>query len=256
MADNLKKCIGPDNDVPELCVSCTARHHGICGALEPEELRTLNRISTQKTIKAGTTIVADEQEYPFFASILDGVVKLSKSLRDGRQQIVGLQFAPDFLGRPFLAESKLTVESATDLTLCTTPRKKFEDLLASSSGLQQRLLKQVLFELDESREWLVSLGQKSASERVAAFLYMIARYASTAGSGNEQNNGPVRFILPLSRSGMGDFLGLTIETVSRQISKFRARGVISVTRSRQIEVHSIDELKLIAGNDLSPVPTR
>ena len=252
MADDLNSCIDPNEDIPELCKPCTARHHGICGALKPDELRILNKISTQKKIRAGTTIVADEQEYPFFASILEGVVKLSKSLQDGRQQIVGLQFAPDFLGRPFEAESKLTVEAANDLVLCTSPRKKFEDLLANSIGLQQRLLKQVLLELDESRDWLVSLGQKSANERVAAFLYMIARYSNPVLlSKDGADKTPIRFVLPLSRSDMGDFLGLTIETVSRQISKLRARGIISVVRSRHIEVHDIDRLASAAENEAS-----
>ncbi|MGR3522002.1 MAG: cyclic nucleotide-binding domain-containing protein, partial [Paracoccus sp. (in: a-proteobacteria)] len=88
-------------DVPVLCRACEARHRGICGALDAPELLRLGRTSSRHEYGAGTTLVAAGERPEHCSNILSGVVKLSKLLPDGRQQVVELQFAPDFLGRPF-----------------------------------------------------------------------------------------------------------------------------------------------------------
>lgn len=232
MTDHNKGSNNDHNSFPDLCQECTARHKGICGALKPVELAKLNEISRQKSFESGLTLVADEEEFPYFASVLSGVVKLSKTLPDGRQQIVGLQFSPDFMGRPFQPKSRLSVETATPVKLCTIPRKGFEKMLLDFPELQQRLFRQTLVELDESREWQVALGRKTASERVASFLHMIARHIAVS----PEENSLVSFDLPLTRADMADFLGLTIETVSRQLSGLKNSGVITISRTRHVEV--------------------
>ena len=78
------------------CHHCAIRHHAVCGALSEEELVELNKIAHQKSYKAGDLIVSDTEEVDFFGNIISGVVKLSKTMDDGRQQIVGLLFSPDF----------------------------------------------------------------------------------------------------------------------------------------------------------------
>ena len=232
-----------NGDIPELCRECTARHNGICGALTVAELIEFNRLSVQREFDAGQTLMADAEDFPFFATVLNGVVKLSKTLADGRQQIVGLQFAPDFLGRPFHRQSNLSVEAASDVKLCTMARSCFETMMEKMPGLQQRLFRQVLLELDESRQWLVTLGRKTARERVASFLYMIARHAShKTGMDLDQAN-EVSFDLPLTRTDMADFLGLTIETVSRQLTKLKREGLISIFHNRHITVPDLEKLK-------------
>jgi len=232
-------CVDVQNAIPELCKECTARHKGICGALTPDELVELNKISRQKSFKDGQTLVAEEEEFPFFASVLEGVVKLSKTLPDGRQQIVGLQFAPDFMGRPFQTESHLSVETASKVKLCTVPRSGFEKMLASIPQLQQRLFRQTLIELDESREWLVALGRKTASERVASFLYMIAKHIPCT----QEEKNTISFDLPLTRADMADFLGLTIETVSRQLSKLKNQKIVSISHNRHIVIYDMKSLQ-------------
>jgi hypothetical protein len=94
--------------IPVLCVSCEARHRGICGALSPEQLVTLAKTSTKHKAEAGAELVGEAESIDHYSNVLSGVVKLTKTLPDGRQQIVGLQFAPDFLGRPFKPESVVT----------------------------------------------------------------------------------------------------------------------------------------------------
>ena len=88
-----------NSEVPVLCQACEARHKGICGVLKPDELLYLSQHSVRKSIETGTELVSDDQDIASYSNILSGVVKLTKMLPDGRQQIVGLQFAPDFLGR-------------------------------------------------------------------------------------------------------------------------------------------------------------
>ncbi len=244
MTDSENDSIQPSAEIPELCQECTARHRGICGALRPDELTHLNKISKQKTFAEGLTLMADQQEAPFFANVLEGVVKLSKTLPDGRQQIVGLQFAPDFVGRPFQSESHLFVETASKVKLCTIPRKGFEQMLGDIPSLQERLFQQTLVELDESRQWLVALGRKTASERVAGFLHMIALHMpNNKESPSQGDKNTTSFDLPLTRSDMADFMGLTIETVSRQLSKLKKRNIVSISHNRRIVIHDMELLE-------------
>lgn len=228
--------------IPVLCASCEARHRGVCGALQPEQLVTLAKKSFKERIEPGAEVVGDAQTVTNYSNILSGVAKLSKSLADGRQQIVGLQFAPDFLGRPFGEESTLNVEAATELTLCTFPKSTLERLMEESPALEKRLLRQALRELDEARQWMLTLGRKTAAEKVASFLLLIARNLDP----NRADQRSASFDLPLSRSDIADYLGLTIETVSRQLTKLAADGVVRV-RNRRIEVPSLARLSAVAG---------
>lgn len=231
--------------IPVLCASCEARHRGICGALTPEQLVTLARASSKHKAGEGAELIGDAESIDHYSNVLSGVVKLTKTLSDGRQQIVGLQFAPDFLGRPFLAESVITAEAATDVQLCSFPRRAVERMMEQQPELEHRLLRQTLKELDQAREWMVTLGRKTAAEKVASFLLMIARNIDPAA-------GPARrgaaFDLPLSRAEIADFLGLTIETVSRQLTRLRGDGVIRIERNRHVIVDDVGRLAVRAGD--------
>ncbi len=128
-----------------------------------------------------------------------GVVKLCKVMPDGRQQIVGLQFAPDFVGRPFVRESTLSAEAATDAEICVFPRNLLDRIILETPELQRSLHDQALKELDGAREWMLTLGRRTAEEKVASLLHLIATHAEpeTATS--------TAFDLPLSRAEIADF---------------------------------------------------
>lgn len=219
--------------IPVLCASCEARHRGICGALTPDQLVTLSKTTTKRKAPAGEELVGDAESIESYANVLSGVVKLTKMLSDGRQQIVGLQFAPDFLGRPFKVESTLTAEAATEVELCAFPRKAIERMMGEQPDLEHKLLQQTLKELDQARDWMVTLGRKTASEKVASFLLMIARNIDPSAAPTRRG---VSFDLPLSRGEIADFLGLTIETVSRQFTRLRADGVIGIEHNRHVVI--------------------
>jgi len=226
-------------------VSCDARHKGICGALDQEQLVALAKTSHKQYAESGTELLGDAERINTYAVVLSGVVKLAKSLSDGRQQIVSLQFAPDFLGRPFKSESALSAEAATDVSLCTFPKAALERLMQASPELERRLYRQALDELDQAREWIVTLGRKSAGEKIASFLLMIARNIDPNA---DPDSDAANFELPLTRADIADFLGLTIETVSRQLTRLRTDKVISIENNRNVVVPSLARLEARAGN--------
>jgi len=234
-----------NSDIPVLCQACEARHRGVCGALEPAQLVALAKSSSKRKVCAGAELIGDSEEVVGYSNVLSGVVKLSKTLADGRQQIVGLQFAPDFLGRPFKAESAINAEAATEVSLCSFPKPTMDRMIAESPGLEHRLLKQTLKELDEARDWMVTLGRKTASERVASFLLLIARNIDPTADPNRRR---ASFTLPLTRADIADFLGLTIETVSRQMTKLRSDGIIEIENNREVTVADMARLGGRAGS--------
>lgn len=228
---------------------CAIRHRAVCGALSDEEIAALNAISKRRVFKSGETILNADDDVDFFANIVGGAVKLTKMLGDGRQQIVGLQFAPDFLGRAYKERSPYFAEAATDVELCVFPRKGFERLLGDKPELEMRLFQDTLNELDAARDWMLLLGRKTASEKVASFIEMIARRTPMVGCEHSGGQQEVRFHLPLSRSEIADYLGLTIETVSRQISKLKTSGILRLHASREFSVTDMDGLREAANMD-------
>ena len=227
-----------NSNVPVLCQACEARHRGVCGALSTSQLQFLSTHTVRKEVEPGTELIADAETVSNYSNILAGVVKMTKILADGRQQIVGLQFAPDFLGRPFQESSKINAEAATSVQICSFPSGVIESMIKESPELEHRLLQQKLEELDEARSWMVTLGRKTAAEKVASFLYLIATHVDPTVEDAES----AEFDLPLTRADIADFLGLTIETVSRQITKLRKAGVIEVENNRHVSVPDLRRL--------------
>ncbi|CDX53804.1 putative transcriptional activator [Mesorhizobium plurifarium] len=230
--------------IPITCLYCQARHRGLCGALDPDCLAKLAKTSSRRRIEPGVELIGDAEAISSYSNVLSGVVKLTKSLSDGRQQIVGLQFAPDFLGQPFQVKSAINAEAATTVSLCSFPKAAIEQMMKQSPELEHRLLKQTLSELEEAREWMVTLGCKTALEKVASFLLMIARNInSNVGSALA----PARFDLPLTRADISDFLGITNETVSRQLTRLKMDGVIRIENNRRVTVDNMSRLEQRCG---------
>jgi len=224
------------------CRICAIRHQAVCGALSDHEIQALSAVARQRVLKAGDVIQNAEDEVSSFANIVSGVVKLSKVLSDGRQQIVGLQFPPDFLGRAYRTRSPFYAEAATDVELCVFPKRSFEALMADQPELESRLFQNTLDELDAARDWMLLLGRKSAAEKVASFLALIARRKAPALCEHMPADTLLTITLPLNRAEIADYLGLTIETVSRQIGNLRAADILETGANRTITVLDYDGL--------------
>jgi CRP/FNR family transcriptional regulator len=230
------------------CDKCPVRNRALCGSLSADELKVLAKISHRKHFDAGQIILTDDETPDYFANVLSGVVKLTKMLPDGREQIVGLQFSSDFLGRPLKSRAPYFAEAATPVELCCFSKAEFEKLLVVTPSIERRLFENTLSELDAARDWILILGQKTAQEKVASFIHLLARRAMQSGCEHAPPSGPreVRFVLPLTRAEIGDFLGLTIETVSRQMTRLKSQGFIKLDGLRTIIVPDMDRLQELA----------
>ncbi|MEM7521886.1 MAG: Crp/Fnr family transcriptional regulator [Pseudomonadota bacterium] len=229
-------------DGPGNCANCAIRHSGLCGALSRDELANLNAIAQRRTLKTGQSHVFEGDVAQSFANVSHGVGKLVRGAADGRSQIVGLLFPSDFIGGSVAGASSeveaYSVEAVSELELCVFPRSKFETLLHDYPALESKLLSKTLNELQIARDWMVLLGRKTAEERVATFLLHIAGKMSNVGCKNEAS-----FALPLGRADIADYIGLTLETVSRQLSRLRKDGVIVVEGSKHVTFVDVDALK-------------
>ena len=228
-----------NSEVPLVCRSCEARHRGVCGALDENQLVQLAKHTHRTTHNPEEELFAAESSSTHYSNVLRGVVKLTKLMPDGRQQIVGLQFSPDFLGRPFEKTNRLDAQAADEVELCSFPKSVLNNMIKNSPDLEHKLFEQTLRELDESREMMLTLGRKTASEKVATFLQLLATHIDPE---LEDHEGPVEFELALKRSDIADYLGLTIETVSRQMTKLRKAGIIDIQNNRHIRIPDLGRL--------------
>lgn len=227
------------------CETCVVRNRAICSALDPDELSVLGRLGRKQTVSRGQTLIWEGDDSLVVANVIRGVLKLAVSTADGREQIVGIVFPSDFIGRPFGKESPYGITAMTDAEVCVFTRSAFDGFAREHPDLQHKLLQRTLDELDRARQWMMLLGRKSASERIATLLIEISGRLGTSGCT------PVtpyldRFELPMDRQQMGDVLGLTIETVSRQLTKLKEAGVIALPDRRTVILKDRRRLQDIA----------
>jgi CRP/FNR family transcriptional regulator len=228
------------------CNSCPIRHRAVCARCETDELARLEQLKYYRSFQAGQTVIWSGDRMDFVASVISGIATLTQTMEDGRRQMVGLLLPSDFVGRPGRSTAAYDVTATTDLVMCCFRKKPFEELILSTPHISQRLLEMTLDELDAAREWMLLLGRKTAREKIASLLAIIARRDVSL---NPRSKGPIVFDLPLTREEMADYLGLTLETVSRQVSALRRDGVISLEGKRHVTVNDFDRLLEVAGDD-------
>lgn len=228
---------------PCSCRDCPARLSGMCGALDIDQIRGLSRHTHATRHQAGSELFGEDTDVAGYANVVSGVVKLSKVLEDGRQQVVGLKFPSDFIGRLNASSTALSAEAASDVVICKVPRAILGHLVEANRDLERQIMDQALRDLDEAREWLVTLGRKSAGERVASFLFQIGLHLVP----DALESGRVEYDLPLSRSDIADFLGLSMETVSRQISILRRNEAVIIHNKRHVIIPDTARLRALAG---------
>ena len=142
--------------------------------------------------------------------------------------------------------------AVTPVRMCLFHRSSFEGLLKESRALERRLLEMTLDELDASRAWMLLLGRKTAREKLASFILMLARRTADL-DGNDLAPG-LKVTNPLSRETIGDFLGLTIESVSRQFTNLKNDGVFSLPSRHDSVLEDIPALLSLAGEENIELP--
>lgn len=230
------------------CASCPIRHRAVCSDCDAIELAMLEEIKYYRNYAAGQTILWAGDQMGFVGSVVRGVACLGQTLQDGRTQMLGLLLPSDFIGRPGRSASPYDVTAVSDVTLCCFRRKPFESLMISTPHVAERLLAMTLDELDAAREWMMILGRKTAREKLSSLLVILARRdPAFAKTGFPM---PLTITLPLTRDAMANYLGLTLETVSRQISALKADRIITLTDARTVVVPDLGKLIAAAGSEM------
>jgi len=229
------------------CGDCPIRHRAVCARCDDDELARLDEIKYYRSFQAGQTVVWSGDQMDFVASVVSGIATLTQTMEDGRRQMVGLLLPSDFVGRPGRETAAYDVVATTDLVMCCFRKKPFEDIMVTTPHVGQRLLEMTLDELDAAREWMLLLGRKTAREKIASLIAIIAR--RDASLRLRESEGRVVVDLPLTREAMSEYLGLTLETVSRQISALRKDGIIQIEGKRHITIPDFDALLEEAGDD-------
>lgn len=225
------------------CGKCPIRHRAICARCDDEELSRLENTKSYANFDAGQPIIWRGDELTHFSSLVTGLASLSRTLEDGRTQIVGLLLPSDFIGRPGREFVDFDVTAVTNVTLCRFERKPFEALVHEIPHVSQRVMEMALDELNAAREWMVLLGRKTAREKIATFVEMIVRRDTVP------LHGPQEHVLPLTREEIADFLGLTLETVSRQLSVMKKEGIIAFSDRRSFSIKDLEALHEATGDD-------
>lgn len=200
-----------------------------------------------RSFEAGQPVIWSGDRMDFVASVVSGIATLTQVMEDGRTQMVGLLLPSDFVGRPGRDTAAYNVTATTDLVMCCFRKKPFEEMMRTTPHVAQRLLEMTLDELDAAREWMLLLGRKTAREKIASLLAIVARRYAQAQPGGKTSD--MTFDLPLTREAMSDYLGLTLETVSRQMSALKKDGIISIVSNRHIIIPDFDLLLEETGDD-------
>lgn len=180
----------------------------------------------------------EKQSYVYL--VVEGVIGMYKLLSDGRRQICSFAYPGDIVGLDSVGNHVNSGESLSASVVRCIPVNAIEKLMRSEPGFGQALLYLTATELAETRDQMLSLGRKSAVEKLATFLLRIARRSQAVGESS-------RIIsVPMKRSEIADFLGLTIETVSRTFTKLKVSHVIHLKTNSKVEIVDIDKLKLLA----------
>ena len=219
---------------------CAARECSLCHDLSTMAKQELSRIARIRSYRAGETILAESDEIGFVGNVVSGVLRMQKTLHDGRQQIVGLMLPSDVFGRVFVNTSHVAIEAATDVTVCCYNRASFEKLFLRFPELEHRMLAAISEELDAAQDWMLLLATKTVAERVATFLLIVRRKAMSG----PPNRSASIVEIPISRRDMAAYLGTTVESISRSVQQISRSGVIRVIDPQRFEI--IDPKRLIA----------
>jgi CRP/FNR family transcriptional regulator len=214
----------------EPCASCGARPYSVCSAIADADLASLAAVALPKAIEAGVGFMAEGEPAFHFFNLTGGTARLFKLLPDGRRQVLGFARAGQFLGLASAKSYTVSAEAVELVHLCRFPRAPLHRLVDQFPRLERQLLATAANELAVAQEQMVLLGRKTARERVASFL------VGWAAGGRPCAPPVARLHLPMTRGDIADYLGLTIETVSRTLTRFRVEGLLAMPTSSEVEV--------------------
>ena len=226
--------------------TATIHAMAVCRGLGGQTADRLLRLATVKRLGAHEVVFHEGDPADTTFEVIQGVLKLYKLMPDGRRQITGFLYPGDILGLAFVGIYPFTAEAVTSVTLSRLPRARLEAMVEEVPQLACRLLMLARGELVDAQEQMLLLGRKSPLEKVASFLMRLSERNA------EQDGDAEEVYLPMSRTDIADYLGLTIETVSRSFTRLRTAGIIALPRSSHVVLRDLDRLADLAqGGDWS-----
>lgn len=192
-------------------------------ALQIHRPDALEQFSTSVTVRRDAEIYGQGDSARFCYQVVSGCVRTVKLMEDGRRQVNDFLFAGDWFGVDALDEHEFSAEAVGEVVLKRYARRALDALAERDARVARWLLDLTAGQLRAAREHLVTLGRKTASERIAGFLLEMTRRMPADESGSTA--------LPMSRTDIADHLGLTIETVCRCLAQFRRDGAIRLART-------------------------
>lgn len=205
------------------CVDCKVRLISVCSVLALTELEQLEALSQHLTLDKGHVLFGQGDLATFVFNVIEGALRLTRLLPDGRRQVMGFVLPGDFLGLALQERYSVSAEALTPVKACRFERQDFAAVVEVKPHLLKSLHERAGYELTLAQDQMVLLGRRTAEEKVAAFLLSLRdRFARTGHSS-------VTVELPMGRQDMADYLGLTMETVSRMLTRLdRAHAILLV----------------------------
>lgn len=227
-------------EIPKECIQCDARRLAICGVMQEQEFPDLAAITRHRSVKAGDVIFEEGDAARHLFNLSSGALRIYKLLPNGRRQITGFLFPGDFLGLAGERDYAYGAEAITDSELCQFETTAFRALMERHAALKDDLLARANSELQVAQEQMLLLGRKTPTARLASFLLRLA-------ADNKRRNRPKALLeLPMTREDIADYLGLTIETVSRTFTKLKTDGVIALPSRQRVDIRRFDSLQDMA----------
>lgn len=226
------------------CETCGARAFSVCGQIDQADLSRLDAIAEHASYGPGDALIREGDPAGAVFNITSGSVRIYKLLADGRRQITGFLFAGDFLGLATGDTYVFSAEAIEASSACRFRKVDYRALIRKCPALETALLDRAHHELAAAQNQMLLLGRKTALERIATFLTELPAHdpARPGVAGHIH--------LPMTRSEIADYLGLTIETVSRELTKFKTAGVIHALSLHEIQIERPDRLRALADGAL------
>ncbi|WP_027577793.1 helix-turn-helix domain-containing protein [Bradyrhizobium sp. Ai1a-2] len=190
-------------------------------------------IATEFTYRKDEEIYGEDEPAEYVYQVIRGAVRTYKLLADGRRQIGAFHLPGDVFGLESGAKHRLAAEAIIDTTVRLVKRRSLEQAAGTDVQVAHKLWTMTAGDLKHAEEHMLLLGRKSAMERVANFLLEMDRRLAVAGM----------MALPMCRRDIGDYLGLTLETVSRALSQLNDEGVLGFSGARQIVLRNRQRLR-------------
>jgi CRP/FNR family transcriptional regulator len=216
----------------------------------PAETRAeLDRLCRVRRYCAGRAVLEEATVTDFVGTVRSGILRMQKTLADGRQHVVGLLVEGDMFGRVFDGAVEFSIEAATDAEVCVFPRAPFEALLMRSPELDRAVLLNVLNELDRARDWMIILSNQKITSRLCGFLILIcSRFAAVDHLVQAKGDG-IEVRIPISRTDLAHLLGTRPESLSRAFHALADEGVIDLLGPDRVFLRDLGALAERAGED-------